>query len=85
MIHNLERLLNRLWDAIKAAPGVSQVGYGIATVLGLYRVDRWLIDRECRADLKLADELDGTAFSEQAEKLRASATTRLIASRKVIA
>lgn len=70
------RALMWLWNTIKTAPGVLQVGHGIATVLGLYRLDRWLVERECKADLKLADVLAETGLSKQATMLREAVVER---------
>lgn len=67
------RALYWLWNGINAIPGVRRVGHGLATVLGLYRLDRWWIEHERRADLKLAAHLDDAGLHEQATMLRESA------------
>jgi hypothetical protein len=68
-----------LWNAIKAVPGVQQVGHGLATVLGLYRLDRWLVERGIKADLKLADDLAAAGLNKQADMLRTAAAERKLA------
>lgn len=69
------RALQWLWNAIKSVPG-EKVGHGLATVLGLYVLDRWLTRRAVRANLHLADKLDVAGLPDLADELRDSATER---------
>lgn len=73
------RALYWLWNAIKTAPGAHQVGHGLATVLGLYHLDRWLVERGIKADLKLADDLAAAGLGKQADMLRTAAAERRLA------
>jgi hypothetical protein len=73
----MEALLNRLWNATETAPGMQQVGHGLATVLGLYTLDQWLTRREVTVSLRLANQLDTAGFPEHAEQLRTAAVERI--------
>jgi hypothetical protein len=59
------------WNTIKALPGVHQVGHGIATVLGLYRLDRWLIERDRRKLRELVPLLESAGMHDTAQKILA--------------
>lgn len=59
-----------LWNRIKTLPGVQQVGHGIASVFGLYRLDVWWAEQERCANLRLADQLEAAGLPDQARKLR---------------
>lgn len=65
------RFVAWLWNTIKAAPGVHQVGHGIATVLGLYRLDRWLAERDRRKLRELVPLLESAGMHDTARKILA--------------
>lgn len=63
------RALAWLWNGLKGLPGVHQVGHGIATVLGLYRLDRWLTERDRRKLRELVPLLESAGMHDTARKI----------------
>lgn len=64
--------LGKLWNGLKALPGVHQVGHGLATVLGLYRLDRLLHERDLRKLRELVPLLESAGMHDTARKLLAA-------------